>query len=165
MTFHDSQRRLFKLWMIGGGGIIFIVALQGLLGHYGDKWDDAGKWLMSTIFPNAGVIVGAIAFSAHSAPEESTVNPQAFRSAWWVSLLYLTIVSLVVFLQPIVADSTTPVELMGRANVILGPLQGLVGTALGVFFLSRRLPDPSEQSANIESAPVASELSTPAQSL
>lgn len=136
MTLRDAQLRLLRIWMLAGGAIILLMTVQGLAGKYDDRWDEAGKWLMSTIFPNLGVIVGAVAYSAQRRPDETAIDTLAFRSAWGISCFYLTIVALVLLIEPLVR--TGPLEMMSRANVILAPLQGLVGTALGVFFVSRQ---------------------------
>lgn len=140
MTLRHSQQRLLRTWMIGGGTITLLMTIQLLTGKYDERWNEAGEWLMSTIFPNLGVIVGAVAYSAQRRTDETDVNPLAFRSAWWISCLYLTIVALVLLIEPAL-PGTGPLELMLRANIILGPLQGFVGTALGVFFVSRPSSD------------------------
>lgn len=144
MTLHQSQRRLAWVWLVGGGGIVVLMAVQGLVGFYHDQWGDASKWLMGTIFPNAGVMVGALAYSAYHAPGDAVVNPLAYRAASVVSLLYLGLAALAVLLQPLAPEGTPPTELMARASVILGPLQGLVGTALGAFFVSKQVTLPPD---------------------
>ncbi len=140
MTLHTAQQKLLWIWMMGGGGIILLMTVQGLTGKYDERWNEAGKWLMSTIFPNLGVIVGAIAYSTHHPADDRPVDPLAYRTAWGISSFYLLIVSLVLLIEPLLPE-TGPLELMARANVILGPLQGLVGTALGMFFVSRQQGD------------------------
>lgn len=148
-TLHEAQQKLLRTWILGGGGLILLVTVQGLFGNYGERWEEAAKWIMAAIFPNAGVIVGAITYSAYQEVSATTVNPVAFRSAWWFSRLYLLIVLLVLLMEPLVRDAG-PLEMMARANVILGPLQGLVGTALGAFFMSMQTgerPSPARTAA------------------
>ena len=137
MTLRIAQQKLLWVWMVGGGGIILFMTIQGLTGKYDERWDEAGKWLMSTIFPNLGVIVGAIAYSTQHPADDRAVDPVAYRAARGISCFYLLIVALVLLIEPLLPE-TGPLELMARANVVLGPLQGLVGTALGMFFVSRQ---------------------------
>lgn len=137
MTLRIAQQKLLWIWMVAGGGIILLMTIQGLTGKYEQRWDEAGKWLMSTIFPNLGVIVGAIAYSTQHQAEDRTIDAMAYRMAWGISCFYLLIVALVLLIEPLLPE-TGPLEIMARANVILGPLQGLVGTALGMFFVSRQ---------------------------
>jgi hypothetical protein len=53
-----------------------------------------------------------------------------------LSLFYLLLVALSILLQPLLAE-TSPLTLMQRSNLWLGPLQGLCVAALGFFFHSK----------------------------
>lgn len=133
MTQQESQGRLLRMWLLGGGGVILVMTIQGITGVYGDTTQDAARWVMGAILPCAGMIVGAV--SVQQARDVAIVNPHAFRAARGWSLLYLTLVVLVVILRPLV-PADTPIEMMDRANLFLAPLQGLVGTMLGRLFVS-----------------------------
>lgn len=146
------QQRLLLVWGIGAGFALLVVALQIMAGYYGDRGEEAVKWLMTNLFPNLGVMVGAMAYSVHHAPGDATVNPLAFRTAWTISVFYLFLVALVLFLQPL--SSSTPLQLLSRSSLFLAPVQGLVGTTLGVFFVSKQsggAPAP----VNAAAAPLA----------
>lgn len=128
------RRQLATLWISGAGVLFFVVLFQTLMGHYGSKAEEAWGWLLPTIMPTSLLIVGVLmASAAGSAPQEQTVDAFAFRVAFSISAFYLVVVALTIFYQPLTA--MPPLELMKKSNLWLGPLQGLVSAAIGVFFV------------------------------
>ena len=147
------QQQLLVVWGIGAGFAVLVVALQIMAGYYGDRGDEAVKWLMTNLFPNLGVMVGAMAYAVHHAPGEATVNPLAFRTAWAISVFYLFLVALVLLVPPF--SASTPLQLMSSSSMFLAPVQGLVGTTLGVFFVSKQSGAPEPGNAAAAAAPLA----------
>src|SRR3546814_9658350 len=71
------------------------------------------------------------------------VDDLFFRLGAGMSVLYLLLVALSVLVQPLLPQAT-PLELMQRSNLWLGPLQGLTVATLGVFFRSQGLTHRSD---------------------
>jgi uncharacterized membrane protein len=135
-----AQPRLAVIWFSGGGLILLLVILQSLMGKYEGRTDEAWSWLLPTIMPTLSLIVGALVAGAkrENQPEE-TVTRFVFSLSFWLSLAYLLLVALTIFVSPFAAENVKEsLELMHRSNLWLGPLQGLVGAALGVFFTSKK---------------------------
>ena len=130
-----AQTRLAILWL-GGAGVIFVLMLtQTVAGKYGGQAERAWGWFMPTVVPTLSVILSAIAYSAARQSENQTVEGRAYRQTWWLSAFYLVVVLATLLLQPL--SDLRPLEFMSNANLWLGPLQGLVGIALGTFFTSK----------------------------
>jgi len=89
--------------------------------------------------PTLSLIVGAVAYEARH-QQTATVSHLAFRISFWLSVVYLALVLTVFLGQPF--SGMTPLGLMQVSNLFLGPIQGLLGLALGVFFVSRQTSNP-----------------------
>jgi MFS family permease len=128
---------LASVWLIGTGMIVLIVVVQSLLGHFGDKVQEAWGWLLPTIIPSLGMILTVLGYTALD-PDMSTnvVRVSFYRIALGLSIAYLFLISLTILIEPF--TSRRPTELMSLSNLWLGPFQGLVASALGVLFVSKR---------------------------
>ena len=135
-----AQPRLAVVWFSGGGFILLLVIIQSLMGKYEGKTDEAWSWLLPSIMPTLSLIIGVLVAGAkrENQPEE-TVTRFVFNLSFWLSLTYLLLVALTILISPFIAKTVEEaLELMHRSNLWLGPLQGLVGAALGVFFISKK---------------------------
>jgi hypothetical protein len=140
MTPLDKVRvQLARVWFAGGGGIFLILVVQSLLNVYGDLTQEAWGWFLPTLMPSLGMIITVLTYTALDPLLTGSVVRKSFVSvALWLSILYLLTVSLTILIQPFA--SKTPAEavgLMRKSNLWLGPLQGLVASALGVLFVSK----------------------------
>lgn len=143
----DSVRaRLATIWLGGAGCVIIVVVLQSLLGRFGDKTPEAWGWLLSAIMPTLLLIVTVLGYTA-LVPEfpTSVVRRDFFRVAKALSIAYLALVALTVLIGPFAAgDGPSMVNLMHMSNLWLGPIQGLVASALGVLFVTKQSSDPPQ---------------------
>lgn len=132
--------RLGRLWMLGALLVTLILVVQSLLGKYGEKVQEAWGWLLPTIMPTLGMIVAVLSYTALDRTLlAARVRRSYYQVAWALSLVYLFLVSLTVLIQPFTASD--PLDLMRMSNLWLGPIQGLVGSAIGVLFVSKRKPN------------------------
>lgn len=139
-----ARARLTSVWFIGAGITIVLVVLQSLLGHYGNKTQEAWGWLLPTVMPTLTLIVTVLGYTALDPAFAKTFVRRTFlRVAIWLSILYLFLVLLTVAIQPFVSlDPTRALDLMRMSNLWLGPLQGLTASALGVLFVSKKETTP-----------------------
>jgi hypothetical protein len=139
----DVRLKLARVWLIGGGGIFLILVVQSLLHVYGDLTQEAWGWFLPTLMPSLGMIVTVLTYTALDPLMTGSVVRKSFASiASWLSILYLLTVMLTILIQPFA--SNTPAEavgLMRTSNLWLGPLQGLLASALGVLFVSKQKKD------------------------
>jgi len=140
------RNRLAGLWFLGAVLIVGIVVLQSLLGKYGDRTENAWEWLLPTIMPTIGMIVSVLGYSAlDPTASRFTVKKSFYRIAVYLSVFYQFLVLLTILVQPVVG--TDPIELMHTSNLWLGPIQGVVASALGVLFVSSKPKAAADQPA------------------
>jgi hypothetical protein len=131
------RNRLAAVWMIATFILYFTVVLQSLLGRYGDKTQEVWAWLLPTTMPTLSMVLSTLAYTALDPVRSALVARSTFfRIAFWLSTVYLCLVMLTIFIQPLVGSD--PLELMRTSNLWLAPCQGLVASAMGVLFASKR---------------------------
>ena len=137
----DTVRtRLAMIWLIGGGVIFLLLVVQSLMGRYEDNTKEAWEWLLPSVMPSLGLILTVLGYSAMDPNFGTSVVRRLFATiATALSVLYLSLILLTVLIQPIAApDSTKALELMRTSNLWLGPLQGLVASAMSVLFVAKK---------------------------
>ena len=134
ISMETSRKRLAVIWFVGAGLLFLLFISQTVFGHYGSKATEAWGWLLPTLLPTLSLITGVFATDAlGKSLQIKTVDQFWYRLTLTLSILYLLAVSLTVFVSPITA--LTPLELMRLSHLWLAPLQGIVGTTMGVFFV------------------------------
>lgn len=138
ITMTPSKRKLAIAWCIGVGLIFFVLLIQTLLGHYGDKAKEAWAWFLPSILPTFSLIISGVVVSGPLGKEleTKTVDRFAFQLSLALSICYLIVVSLTIFISPFL--TLPPLELMNMSNLWLAPMQGFVSAALAVFFVSAK---------------------------
>lgn len=134
------RNRLAAVWGIGAGLVVIVVVLQSLLGRFGDRTQDAWGWLLPTIMPTLGMIFTVLGYTALDPVfSNSVVRKSFFHIAMGLSIGYLGLVTLTVLIGPFAAvNGSQMVDLMNTSNLWLGPFQGLVASALGVLFVTKK---------------------------
>jgi hypothetical protein len=138
----DTVRvKLAWLWLSAGGLFVTILVAQSLLGRYAADVQEVWGWALPNLVPTLGMIVTVLGYTALD-PEQSklVVRTSFYTIAWTLSLAYLFLLLLTVLLQPLTPYQ--PIQLMRMANLWLGPSQGLVASALGVLFVSKKSRRP-----------------------
>lgn len=136
------RSRLASVWIAGFILVFLLVAIQSLSGRYGGHEQEAWTWLLPNIMPTLGTIVAGLGYTALDPHRSRTMVRHSFyRAARWLSLSYLALILLTILIAPTRPEGVTgkgAVELMHRMNICLGPVQGVVATALGVLFASKQ---------------------------
>ena len=134
----DSVRnRLAALWLIGGAVILILVVMQCLLGHFGDRAQEALGWLLPTLMPTLSMIVTVLTYTAlEPRVLDAIVRRSFFWVAYYLSVFYLLLILVTILVQPF--TPTEPLQLMRLSNLWLGPVQGLTASAIGVLFVSKK---------------------------
>jgi hypothetical protein len=132
----ECQRRLAILWLAGAGAAFLLVLAQTIGGKYGEESGKAWAWLVPTVVPTVSLIVGVIIAQGRQPETGITVSRMAYNLSWWLSVIYLSLVFLTPLLEPL-TDTQNPLDFLAASAAWLGPVQGLVGIALGGFFVAR----------------------------
>jgi len=136
ISWQKSKRRLAVLWFSGSGFIFFVLLLQTIFGRYETDIIEVWGWLLPTIMPTLSLIIGVLVMDAvGKGVKIQTVDRFFFRLSYILSLSYLVVVSITIFIEPF--SPLSAVELMKQSNLWLGPFQGLVSASLGAFFIKR----------------------------
>lgn len=155
MTLTRSRWMFAGIWLGGAGLVFLILVVQSLVGRYGPQSEDAWAWYLPTVMPTLSLIIGVlatdfrVAASAAAAATTTTgtpaaspdanILPVAARGLLWLgvalSVFYLLLVAVTILAQPFL-QGVSPIELMHRSNLWLGPLQGLTAGVLAAFFRS-----------------------------
>lgn len=143
-----AQRRLVVVWLTGSIPMTALM-LARTFGPNATDIERVWSWLLPSIMPTLSLVIGTYAATALSQIDRPrTVDRVFFRVAVALSIAYLIIVTLAIFLYP--ASSQPALVTLDRIALVLGPTQGLVSACLGVFFVShsrhRQLPSKRQDS-------------------
>lgn len=111
----------------------FVVALPDGSGDV-DVTTRVWEWFLPHILPTLGVVGGVGAFA--QAGVTDVPDPSKFRYAALLSGFYLSLLALSVLRIPITDGD--PLPSLERANLWLGPAQGLAAGGLSLFFATSR---------------------------
>jgi hypothetical protein len=132
-----AQLRLATIWLTGSAIVVLLVVVQSLMNHFEGKSQDAWEWLLPTISPTLGMIVASLGYTALDPLRSETVVRKSFyRISMGTSVFYISLVLLTILVAPF--TGTPPINLMHASNLWLGPIQGLVASALSVLFVSKQ---------------------------
>jgi hypothetical protein len=132
--------RLAVIWLSGTGLILAVMIVGSLNGLFDKSTQAVWEWLLPTIMPTVGSIVSTLAATALLENSSKGEVRRSFAlTAEVLSIFYLLIIlGSIVFKQSISNDTVQWVEKLHMSNLWLGPLQGVVASALGVVFLSKK---------------------------
>ena len=150
MTLTKSKWMFASIWLVGAGLVFLILVVQSLVGRYGAQSEAAWAWYLPTVMPTLSLIIGVLASdfrtaatatptAAAATANDARVLPVSARGLLWLgvglSVFYLLLVAVTILAQPFL-QGVSPIELMHRSNLWLGPLQGLTAGVLAAFFRS-----------------------------
>lgn len=135
----QCQRRLLIVWGgIGGLALIVVLIQTSPRGAYHANASDVWEWFLPTVVPTVSLILGTLVAGARTPEPDATVELFYYRLALWSSVLYL---ALVVALLLMYAQSPTPIADLKSTSRVVTALYGVVGIALGTFFVSKKSGD------------------------
>jgi hypothetical protein len=137
IPFIRAQRRLAVVWFLLSLATFLVVIALTVAGSFGDQSGRAWSWFLPSVIPTLTLIITAVVAEGKESP--ATVERFTYRLTLSASVLYLVLLLLSLLLQPIARSlgGITRMELLELSQLWLVPVHGLVGIALGVFFVSR----------------------------
>lgn len=146
MRLSDCQRRLLLVWYIGAAPTFLVLIAQTLLSlyeGYGLNANEVWGWFLPSVMPTLLLVTGVVAAEARNpSPQEQTVERYYFRLAFGLSLFYLVVVNLILLAMPFILQQVDEaqdiIRYLNKSNLFLGPVQGLVGAAMGAVFTSTK---------------------------
>lgn len=144
-TLINCQKRLAMLWYIWTPLLLLFLIIQISGGFYGKGpapiFQTFG-WFFTNTLPVLFLIItiGAFAIKKQENGNKKNETPDNvdkfwFKMTFWISVFYLSILSMTPILPAIAFHDMSPHQVMLSFNVINGPLQGLASASLGIYFL------------------------------
>jgi hypothetical protein len=150
VALYQCQKKLAVLWLVGSAIPLLTILIQSLTGFWQGRDQEAWGWVLPALLPTLTLIVGSIVVTDGKPESEKREVPRlTYRIAFWISAFYLFAVLLTL---RSVAGKSHPIDILHRSSWLLGAVQGLVGTSLGVFFSSARLQKAQGNAAKVPSA-------------
>ena len=159
ISFEKCKKVLAAIWLIGFLIPFGILSLQTIQGSFwGGKESEAWALFTPMILPTVGLIIGVLVADAmNPTVEDKKVNGAIFWVTLALSLLYLGLVISIFLALPGMAANAADVtqaadaankdtakaatsgllDAFKRSGLMLGAIQGLVTTTLGVFFINK----------------------------
>ncbi len=134
ISMSKCKKNLSTLWFLSAGILFFILIMQSILGHYGEQYREAWEWLLPNIIPTLSLIISVLVMDAlGKSVKTESIDSYMFKFTFSLSLIYLLTILITILLQPF--STISPIELMKRSILWLGPFQGLVSASIVAFFV------------------------------
>lgn len=131
---HLARKKIAKLWFAGCGIIFVLLLVQTVLGKYEGVEKAVWGWFLPTVMPTLLLMVGVFSAEAMQPTKSNLVaDTFVFNLTRGICITYLCTVIFTILVEPF-----TPFDkykLLELSNLWLGPLQGLAGICIGVFFV------------------------------
>jgi hypothetical protein len=135
----SAQKTLAILWFINSGVLILLFVAFTAFDRFDGKPAKGWEWITQNIFPTLTLMISAFTISAGQQQSDLTVDRFYFRLAFGVSLFYLGILYLTIFLAPLAFSysNLSILDLFAQSNIYLALLQGVVTGSIGLFFAKK----------------------------
>lgn len=130
----QGQWRLAYIWLAGAAISLVLLLTQTMGQKFGDQYDKAWSWFLTTVVPILTLMIGALVYQARSG-DDATVDRRMFLLSAALSSFYLVLVFGVLIST---AFTSAPLERMTQAQLWLSPTHALTSSALGAFFVSKK---------------------------
>jgi len=136
MPLEQARSRLARIWFAGAGTIFLLLIAQSIFGKYQGRAQEVWGWGLPAIVPALSLILSTLGAEALQQKQEQQVRSSFARIAAGLSMFYLGLILMTILVEPLTKFDS--LELLKLSNLWLGPLQGVVVSAIGVLFFSHR---------------------------
>ncbi len=132
----ECKKRLLVVWLAGAGMLSLILIGQSMQedGPYLDRVSDAWAWFLPNVIPTLSLMVGVVVKDFSATSDKKIIDTFLFQLSFWLSITYFLVLMASISLQPYFSPNIAPLDFLKQSNLWLGPMQGIVTLALGVFF-------------------------------
>ncbi len=141
LSLESARSKLLWLWLIGVLLLLLPLIYQTLNKTF-EKTTESGEesfaqqvwgWFIPMIFPTLTLMLSTLNINASAANIVVNVNKKTYNICFILSVFYLLLLSINVFLWPIFKYED-PIKLFNISNFYLGPIQGLAVLLIGNLF-------------------------------
>jgi hypothetical protein len=134
ISFKKAQTKLVVLWSVGSLIIFSLWFFMTLATRFDNIISDAWGWLLPNILPTLSLILGVFFYQLKNSPEDVKIEKIYLNLCFYISFFYFLILLMIILSY----RSTTPILDYYRSfNIVLAPLQGIVGIPIGIFFFKK----------------------------
>ncbi len=135
IAFKQAQAKITMVWLVSVIAIALLLIVQTLGGEHEEIENELWNWFYKFNIPTFTIILGGF-FGGMNKPndENKYIDSIYYRIVLILSVFYLLIILLVIISLPAITDRSY-LETLKVSELPLGILQGLVGLALGFFFI------------------------------
>ena len=150
ITLFAGKKKLATLWMIFSSILFTILLVQSFGDNFGDDVDEAWGWLFQNILPSLSLIVSVLVIDSKNKTKSRKVDLFYFRLSKYLSIAYLTTILITVLAEPFATDiaDVSPLQFLKKSSLWLAPFQGIVTSALGIFFIKKSDSDDEESTSD-----------------
>lgn len=134
-SFEKAKRNLAMPWFIAGALLFLIMFLQTIGGKFEDKNIEAWGWFTQNLIPTLSLIITVFVADSNTEIVDREIEKFYFNLALGLSIFYLFVLLSVLLAQPFAGKGIIP--WLQSSSIYLGPFQGLVTAAVGMFFLKK----------------------------
>jgi len=136
LAVQECKKRLLVVWLAGAGMLSLILIAQSMQeeGPYLDRVSDAWAWFLPNVIPTLSLMVGVVVKDFSTTSDKKLIDTFLFQLSFWLSISYFLVLMSSISLQPYFSPNIAPLDFLKQSNLWLGPMQGIVTLALGVFF-------------------------------
>lgn len=151
-----ARWNLARLWFIGSAVIFVLLIAQSVGTAYDGAVQTAWGWALPNFVPTLALMVSVFAADAlrpYGDAPQSQVREPFYKLSMGISIFYLGILLATILAEPIFlyvrqGQKVSAIDLLQVSNLWLGPLQGIVVTAIGVLFFLKDEDKKSEGPAS-----------------
>ncbi|XZF16608.1 hypothetical protein ACTHGU_10770 [Chitinophagaceae bacterium MMS25-I14] len=137
ISYKKAQKRLSVTWFIVSALLFLFVLMQSLFGKFENDDKLAWGWLMTAILPTLSLMISVFVADINGNPnDDHEVDSFYYRLCMGISAAYFILLWIVLLLEPL--TSQTIIDIMKGSSLYLGPVQGLVSAAIGLFFYKKQ---------------------------
>lgn len=134
-SFEKAKKNLAMPWFIAGALLFVIMFIQTIGGKFEDKNIEAWGWFTQNLLPTLSLIITVIVADSSTEIADREIEKFYFNLAFGISIFYLFVIFSVLLVQPFAEKGIIP--WLQSSTIYLGPFQGLVTAAVGMFFLKK----------------------------
>ncbi len=132
----DAQKKLSALWLINAGILALIFLLFTIFDRFDQQSDKGWEWYSQNIIPVTSLMMGSFYISINDKEREAKVDSFYFKICFGISIFYLAMLYLTLFLAPLAFrfSNLSILDLLDKSKLYLILLQGILTCCLGLFF-------------------------------
>ncbi|MCE4554254.1 hypothetical protein [Pelomonas cellulosilytica] len=148
VQYSQAKKRLGILWFSVSGCLTVIFAFMTIgKGGFQSHSTEAWGWFIQSLLPSLGLMVGVLIADGQAQNNAQRLQVTSdvsmlYGIAMGCSCVYLLLVTAVLFWEAPVGERLAALQ---QSTVFLGPLQGLLATLLGFFFVRSKPPGPARR--------------------